>query len=97
MSPAAESTGVSAKAGAFDTATLFVADKAQSAEAANTVATLAKKEGVEFFGAIKLNEALVKVSYSFDRGSGCARVERRSWTGGKRRAGAGVEDGSNWG
>jgi len=60
MSPAAESTGVSAKAGAFDTATLFVADKAQSAEAANTVATLAKKEGVEFFGAIKLNEALVK-------------------------------------
>ncbi|KAI9631826.1 armadillo-type protein, partial [Dioszegia hungarica] len=60
MSPAAESTGVSAKAGAFDTASLFVADKAASAEAANTVATLAKKEGVEFFGAIKLNEALVQ-------------------------------------
>jgi hypothetical protein len=90
MSPAAESTGVSAKAGAFDTASLFVADKAQSAEAANTVATLAKKEGVEFFGAIKLNEALVKVSYSFNLQLGCAKCDRGDWMGGERRAGAGV-------
>lgn len=72
MSPAAASTGVSAKAGAFDTATLFSADKAASAEAATTLATLAKKEGVEFFGAINLNEALLAVSILFSGKMTCA-------------------------
>jgi hypothetical protein len=83
MSPAAESTGVSAKAGAFDTASLFAADKAASAEAATTLATLAKKEGVEFFGVIGLNQAIINVSLrlilcsvaSAETGSNLAPIE----------------------
>lgn len=62
MAPAAASAAPSAKAGAFDTATLFVADKAARDEAAVTLAATAKKEGVEFFHHIGLNDALVKVS-----------------------------------
>ncbi len=64
MSPAA----ASAKAGAFDIATLFTADKAATAEAAANLATLAKKEGVEFFGQIGLNDAIVKVGDCFASG-----------------------------
>jgi elongation factor 3 len=60
MAPAATSAAPSAKAGAFDTATLFVADKAARDEAAVTLAATAKKEGVEFFAHIGLNDALVK-------------------------------------
>jgi len=60
MSPAATSTTSSGKAGAFDVATLFVADKAARDEASVSLASAAKKEGVEFFGHIGLNDALVK-------------------------------------
>lgn len=62
MSPAATSTATPAKAGDFDVATLFVADKAARDEAALALASAAKKHGVEFFGSIGLNDALVKVS-----------------------------------
>jgi hypothetical protein len=63
MSPAATSTASPAKAGEFDTATLFVADKSARDEAALSLATAAKKSGVEFFGSVGLNDALVKVSF----------------------------------
>jgi elongation factor 3 len=66
MSPAATSTTSSGKAGAFDVATLFVADKAARDEASVSLASAAKKEGVEFFGHIGLNDALVKVGYCLD-------------------------------
>jgi elongation factor 3 len=62
MSPAATSTAAPAKSGEFDTATLFVADKSARDEAALALASAAKKHGVEFFGSIGLNDALVKVS-----------------------------------
>jgi len=61
MSPAATSTTSAGKAGAFDVSTLFVADKAARDEASLALATAAKKNGVEFFGSIGLNDALVKV------------------------------------
>ena len=57
MAPAAAS-----KAGAFDLSTVFVADKAASTEAATALAAAAKKEGVEFFGQIGFNAAVVAVS-----------------------------------
>ena len=63
MSPAATSTAASGKAGAFDVATLFVADKAARDEAALALAAAAKKEGVTFFASIGLNDALVKVCF----------------------------------
>lgn len=69
MSPAATSTATPAKAGAFDVATLFVADKAAREEASLALATAAKKEGVEFFASIGLNDALVKVSLSSQLGT----------------------------
>lgn len=65
MTPTPASTAAPAKAGAFDIASLFSADKAATAEAATTLATLAKKEGVEFFGSIGFNDAIVKVSPAF--------------------------------
>lgn len=61
MAPAASSAAPAAKSGAFDLATLFVADKAARDEAALSLAATAKKEGVEFFSHIGLNDALVKV------------------------------------
>lgn len=61
MSPAATSTASSGKAGAFDVATLFAADKSARDEASVALAAAAKKNGVEFFGSIGLNDALVKV------------------------------------
>ncbi|WWC95921.1 hypothetical protein V866_002788 [Kwoniella sp. B9012] len=60
LAPAAAPSATSAKAGAFDLATLFVADKAARDEAAVELANAAKKNGVEFFGQIGLNDALVK-------------------------------------
>ncbi|KAK4686258.1 elongation factor 3, partial [Tremellales sp. Uapishka_1] len=54
------SPSASPKAGAFDVATLFVADKAARDEAALNLATVAKKEGVEFFGSVGLCDAIVK-------------------------------------
>ncbi|OCF62315.1 elongation factor 3 [Kwoniella mangroviensis CBS 10435] len=60
MAPAAAPSATSAKAGAFDLATLFVADKSARDEAAVELANAAKKNGVEFFGQIGLNDALVK-------------------------------------
>lgn len=62
MAPAATASASSAKAGSFDVATLFAADKAAASEAQLALATLAKKEGVQFFSTIKLNDELVKVS-----------------------------------
>jgi len=64
MAPAATSAGSSAKAGAFDVATLFVADKAARDEAALNLAAATKKEGVEFLGQIGYCDAVIKVSYS---------------------------------
>lgn len=61
MSPAATSTAAPAKSGEFDTATLFVADKSARDEASLALTAAAKKSGVEFFGTIGLNDALVKV------------------------------------
>jgi elongation factor 3 len=61
MSPAATSTTSAGKAGEFDVSTLFVADKSARDEASLALATAAKKSGVEFFGSIGLNDALVKV------------------------------------
>lgn len=63
MAPAATSAGSSAKAGAFDVATLFVADKAARDEAALNLAAATKKEGVEFLGQIGFCDAVIKVSY----------------------------------
>ena len=68
MSPAATSTTSSGKTGDFDVSTLFVADKSARDEASLALAEAAKKNGVEFFGSIGLNDALVKVclvSYHF--------------------------------
>lgn len=65
MAPAATPAASSAKSGAFDVATLFVADKAAREEAQVALAAAAKKEGVEFFAQIGLNDALVKVSSAF--------------------------------
>lgn len=62
MAPAATSAGSSAKAGAFDVSTLFVADKAARDEAAIALATATKKEGVEFLGQIGFCDAVIKVS-----------------------------------
>lgn len=62
MAPAATVAATPAKIGAFDLATLFVADKAVRDEAQLALATAAKKEGVEFFAQIGLNDALVVVS-----------------------------------
>ena len=61
MSPAATSTTSSGKTGDFDVSTLFVADKSARDEASLALAEAAKKNGVEFFGSIGLNDALVKV------------------------------------
>lgn len=61
MAPAATSAASSTKSGAFDTATLFVADKAARDEAAVNLASLAKKEGVEFLGQIGFCDAILKV------------------------------------
>jgi len=63
MAPAATSAGSSAKAGAFDVATLFVADKAARDEAALNLAAATKKEGVEFLGQIGFCDAVIKVSH----------------------------------
>ncbi|OCF31285.1 elongation factor 3 [Kwoniella heveanensis BCC8398] len=60
MAPAAAASAPSSKAGAFDLATLFVADKAARDEAALNLAAAAKKAGVEFFGQIGFNDAIVK-------------------------------------
>jgi elongation factor 3 len=60
MAPAATAAASSAKAGAFDVATLFVADKAARDEAAVSLAVTAKKEGVEFFQSINLCDEIVK-------------------------------------
>lgn len=62
MAPAATSAGSSAKAGAFDVSTLFVADKAAREEAGVALATATKKEGVEFLGQIGFCDAVLKVS-----------------------------------
>ena len=62
MATAATSAGSSAKSGAFDTATLFVADKAARDQAAVDLAALTKKEGVEFLGQINFCDAILKVS-----------------------------------
>jgi hypothetical protein len=79
MSPAATSTTSSGKAGAFDVSSLFVADKSAREESSVALADAAKKEGVEFFGSIGLNDALVKVCLDFllaqpsrDRGAAVA-------------------------
>jgi len=61
MSPAATSTTSSGKTGDFDVSTLFVADKSARDEASLALAEAAKKNGVEFFGSVGLNDALVKV------------------------------------
>lgn len=71
MAPAATAAASSAKAGAFDVATLFVADKAARDEAAVALAAAAKKEGVEFFQSINLTDAIVKVS----RGEAVATIQ----------------------
>ncbi|KAK8858439.1 hypothetical protein IAR55_002666 [Kwoniella newhampshirensis] len=60
LAPAAAAAAPSAKAGAFDVATLFVADKAARDEAALALATAVKKNGVEFLGQIAFNDAVVK-------------------------------------
>ena len=60
MAPSATSPASSAKSGAFDTATLFVADKAARDEAALNLATLTKKEGVDFLGQIGFCDAVNK-------------------------------------
>lgn len=63
MTPAATSPAPSVKAGAFDVATLFVADKAARDEAAINLAAIVKQEGVELLGQIAFNDAIVKVSF----------------------------------
>ncbi|WVQ80572.1 hypothetical protein IAT38_002677 [Cryptococcus sp. DSM 104549] len=60
LAPAAAAAAPSSKAGAFDFATLFVADKAAREEAGVALATAAKKAGVDFFGQIGFNDAIVK-------------------------------------
>lgn len=64
MAPAAATTPahVVAKSGAFDTTSLFVADKAAREQAGVDLANAAKKEGVEYFASIGLADALVVVS-----------------------------------
>ncbi|KAL7423178.1 translational elongation factor EF-1 alpha [Cryptotrichosporon argae] len=60
MAPAATASAAAGKAGAFDLATLFVADKAASQEAQVALADATKKAGVEFLGAIGYPDAVVK-------------------------------------
>lgn len=61
--PAMASSAASSKAtSSFDLSTLFVADKDARKQAAELLASQSKNEPVEFFGAIGLPEALVKVS-----------------------------------
>jgi elongation factor 3 len=67
MAPAATSPAESGKAGAFDLATVFVADKAARDQAALDLTAAAKKEGVEFFASIQFNDAVIKVSCSRHR------------------------------
>ncbi len=64
MAPSATSPVAPAKTGAFDLATLFVADKAVRDESALGLAAAVKKEGVEFLASIQFNDAIVKVSLS---------------------------------
>ena len=64
MAPAAEPAATSPKSSAFELATLFDADKATRDETALSLAAAGKKEGVEFFASIQLNDTLVKVSSS---------------------------------
>jgi elongation factor 3 len=80
MSPAATSTASSGKAGAFDVATLFVADKSARDEASVALAAAAKKNGVEFFGSIGLNDALVKVCYSTRSELAATRLRKFTFT-----------------
>lgn len=62
MAPAATAAASGAKAGAFDLATIVVADKAAATEAQVNLAAAVKKEGVEFLGQIGFTDAIVKVS-----------------------------------
>jgi len=59
MAPSATSA-TPAKAGAFDLDSLFVADKAARDEAQLSLATAAKKEGVEFLGSVGFCDAVIK-------------------------------------
>ena len=61
MTPSA-TNATAIKAGAFDLATLFVADKAVRDEAQLNLAATTKKEGVEFLGSIAFCDAVIKVS-----------------------------------
>lgn len=63
MAPAAQSASASAKVGAFDIASIFVADKAARDEAQIALATATKQNGVEFLGQINYVDATLKVSW----------------------------------
>ncbi|TXT13426.1 hypothetical protein VHUM_00793 [Vanrija humicola] len=60
MAPAATAAASGAKAGAFDLASIVVADKAAATEAQVSLAAAVKKEGVEFLGQIGFTDAIVK-------------------------------------
>jgi hypothetical protein len=62
MAPSATAATPAAKAGAFDVATLFVADQAARDEAQLALAAAVKAEAVEFLGAIGYVDAAIKVS-----------------------------------
>jgi elongation factor 3 len=75
MAPSATSA-TPAKAGAFDLDSLFVADKAARDEAQLSLATAAKKEGVEFLGSVGFCDAVIKVSENFDDAEHFGHSER---------------------
>lgn len=62
MAPAAQSASAPAKAGVFDIASIFVADKAARDEAQVALATATKQNGVQFLGQIGYVDATLKVS-----------------------------------
>ena len=65
MAPAATTPVAPTKTGAFDIATLFVADKAVRDESSLNLATVVKREGVEYLASIQFNDAIVKVCTRF--------------------------------
>lgn len=78
MAPAvAAATDAPIKPGSFDVAPVFVSDKAARDEAALALAAQAKKEGVEFFGSIGFNDAVVKVGPS-QSGDGRKKISPRA-------------------
>lgn len=62
MAPAATAAATGAKAGAFDVATLFVADKDAAASAQASLAAAIKEKGVDFIASIGYVDATIKVS-----------------------------------